>query len=43
MKSDYIYFDTVGLTSNSANHVANMAKESVRNTSDWRAALKTLS
>lgn len=30
MKSDYIYFGEAGLTSTSANHVANMAKESVR-------------
>ncbi|MBR6128903.1 MAG: hypothetical protein IKQ07_04630 [Bacteroidaceae bacterium] len=39
MKSDYIYFDTVGLTSTSANHVANMAKESVRNTSNGLSAI----
>ena len=31
MKSDYIYFGDSGLTSTSANHVANMAKESIRN------------
>ena len=31
MKADYIYFGDSGLTSTSANHVANMAKESVRN------------
>ena len=30
MKSDYIYFGGVGMTSASANHVANMAKESIR-------------
>lgn len=30
MKADYIYFGDSGLTSTSANHVANMAKESVR-------------
>lgn len=30
MKSDYIYFGDVGITSASANHVANMAKESIR-------------
>lgn len=30
MKSDYIYFGDVGMTSASANHVANMAKESIR-------------
>ena len=34
MKADYIYFGDSGLTSTSANHVANMAKESVRNISD---------
>ena len=30
MKSDYIYFGDAGMTSTSANHVANMAKESVK-------------
>lgn len=30
MKSDYIYFADAGMTSTSANHVANMAKESIR-------------
>lgn len=30
MKSDYIYFGEAGMTSASANHVANMAKESIR-------------
>lgn len=34
MKSDYIYFGDAGLTSTSANHVANMAKESVKNLTD---------
>lgn len=34
MKSDYIYFGEAGLTSTSANHVANMAKESVKNLAD---------
>lgn len=29
MKADYIYFGSAGLTSASANHVANMAKESI--------------
>ncbi len=32
MKSDYIYFGDLGLTSTSANHVANMTKESVQKT-----------
>lgn len=31
MKADYIYFGENGLTNTSANHVANMAKESIRN------------
>ena len=30
MKSDYIYFGEAGMTSASANHVANMAKESIK-------------
>lgn len=30
MKSDYIYFGDAGMTSTSANHVANMAKESIK-------------
>ena len=30
MKQDYIYFSDAGMTSASANHVANMAKESIR-------------
>lgn len=30
MKSDYIYFGDTGITSASANHVANMAKESIK-------------
>ncbi len=34
MKSDNIYFGDTGLTSTSANHIANMAKESVRNTAN---------
>ena len=34
MKADYIYFGGSGLTSTSANHVANMAKESVRDVTD---------
>ena len=34
MKSDNIYFGETGLTSTSANHIANMAKESVRNTAN---------
>lgn len=34
MKADYIYFGDAGLTSTSANHVANMAKESVKNLTD---------
>lgn len=31
MKADYIYFGENGLTNTSANHVANMAKESIKN------------
>ena len=34
MKADYIYFADAGMTSTSANHVANMAKESVKNLAD---------
>ena len=30
MKADYIYFGENGLTNTSANHVANMAKESIK-------------
>ena len=39
MKSDYIYFGESGLTSTSANHVANMAKESVKNLADELAGI----
>lgn len=39
MKADYIYFGDAGMTSTSANHVANMAKESVKNLTDELAGV----
>ena len=39
MKADYIYFGDGGMTSTSANHAANMAKESVRHLMDELAGV----
>lgn len=39
MKADYIYFGYAGMTSTSANHAANMAKESVRHLMDELAGV----
>ena len=39
MKADYIYFGDAGMTSTSANHAANMAKESVRHLMDELAGV----